>query len=139
MLPHLMPAFKEAFPRLHGEFRHDQRDRFGGYLAGIACHSGINPLDDWLTRFLISTGPEERRSWAFAMVSVLRSMKEAAAQNAWSSWIRTYWDKRIEGIPLPLHEEVSGMIQWALYFKTSFAEVTDTMSVLDFRESATQP
>ena len=126
MLPHLMPAFLEAFPRLQFDFEQEQRNRFCGYLAGIACSSAINPLENgWLNRFLVSTSLAERTSWAFAMLSVLKGMKEAATENAWTTWIRTYWERQIEGIPVPLDkDEMASMIQWAVCFKASFPEVT---------------
>jgi Domain of unknown function (DUF4020) len=127
LLAYLMPRFEEAFPRLHADFGREQRKRFCEYLAGIACHSSINPVQSgWINRFLISVTEEERATWAAYVRDMLKSMKEPAVESAWSNWIKIYWRKRTEGIPVPLAEaEASEMVEWAVWFKTSFPDVAE--------------
>jgi SIR2-like protein/uncharacterized protein DUF4020 len=129
LLAHLMPCFEEAFSKLHSELGKDQRRSFCKFLAGIACHSSINPLHQgWLNRFLTSVTAEERTTWASSMLQTLKGMKEAAVENAWNSWIKTYWQNRIDGIPVPLEaSETAEMLGWSICFKTSFADVADTI------------
>jgi len=98
-----MPCFVEAFPKLHSDFGNDQRRRFCEYLAEIACHSSLNPLaDGWLNEFLSSVTDDERTSWASCIGGMLSGMQEEALEIAWRAWIKTYWERRIEGIPVPL-------------------------------------
>jgi hypothetical protein len=127
LLTYLMPRFEEAFPRLHSDLANEQRKRFCEYLAGIACHSSINPIHDgWLNRFLLSVTEEERVSWASYVREMLKGMKEPAVESAWNNWIKNYWQNRIEGIPVLLGTaEASAMVDWAVCFKDSFPDVAD--------------
>ena len=127
LLTYLMPRFEEAFPRLRSDFGKQQRKRFCEYLAGIACHSSINPVQDgWLNRFLLSVTEEERIMWASYVGEMLKGMKEPAGESAWSNWIKNYWQNRIEGIPVQLvTSEASAMIDWAVRFKESFPDAAE--------------
>ena len=108
LLPDLMPRFEETFPKLHTEFGSEQRESFCGFLAGIACRSSINPITDgWLNRFLLAVTEEERSMWASSVYRTLSGMKEAAVESAWSNWIESYWQNRIDGVPVPLERPSS--------------------------------
>jgi len=122
-----MPRFEEAFPRLHSGFGKEQRKRFCEYLAGIACHSSINPIQDgWLNRFLLSVTEEESVMWASYVRQMLKGMKEPAVESAWNNWIGIYWQNRIEGIPVPLvASEASEMVEWTPYLKASFPDAAE--------------
>jgi hypothetical protein len=129
LLTYLMPRFEDAFPRLHSDFAKEQRKRFCEYLAGIACHSSINPIQDgWLNKFLLSVTEEERVIWASYVREMLKGMKEPAAETAWDNWIKNYWQNRIEGIPVLLGApEASAMVDWAVCFKESFPNVAENV------------
>jgi Domain of unknown function (DUF4020)/SIR2-like domain len=129
LLGYLMPYFEEAFPRLHSDFAKEQRERFCEYLAGIACHSSINPIQNgWLNRFLLSVTEEERVMWASYVRGVLKGMKEPAVESAWNNWVKNYWQNRIEGIPLLLVvSEASAMVDWPVCFKDSFPDVAENV------------
>jgi hypothetical protein len=129
LLAYLMPRFEEAFPRLHADFGKEQRKRFCEYLAGIACHSSVNPIQSgWINRFLLSVTEEERVIWASYVWGMLRGMKEPAVENTWNNWIKIYWKNRIEGIPVRLAEdEASEMVEWTVWFKTSFPDVAENV------------
>ncbi len=127
LLGYLFPCFREAFPRLHADFSKELRERFCDYLAGIACHSSINPIQDgWLNSFLSSVTVEERVMWASNIHGMLRSMKDDAIKSAWNNWIMEYWKNRLEGIPIQLTAtEASEMVEWTVWFKSSFPEVVE--------------
>jgi hypothetical protein len=129
LLSYLMPRFEEAFPRLHSDFGKEQRKRFCDYIAGIACHSSINPIQDgWLNRFLLSVAEEERIMWASYVGEMLKGMKEPAVESAWHNWIKNYWQNRIEGIPMLLAvSEASAMVDWTVCFKDSFPDVAENV------------
>src|SRR6185369_4297578 len=122
LLPHLLPCFEQAFPYLHVKFGKDQRESFCRHLAGIACYGSTDPIQSgWLNRFLQDVAPEERIMWSSSMSETLRGMKEPLPENAWRSWISTYWQNRIDGVPMPLAVgESTEMVEWALAFKLSF-------------------
>jgi hypothetical protein len=121
MLPHLLPFYESAFPKVDAEFGKFQRN-FCEHLAGIACFSTINPLQHgWLNGFLVAAGLEQRIMWAAAMGGALGQMKEPGAQVAWDHWIQTYWQNRIEGLPVPLDSrEVGEMVEWSIPLQSVF-------------------
>jgi hypothetical protein len=129
LLTYLMPRFEEAFPRLHSDFAREQRKRFCEYLAGIACHSSINPIQDgWLNRFILSVKEEERATWASYVREMLKGMKEPAVESAWNNWIKSYWQNRIDGLPVLLGvSEASAMVDWAVCFKDAFPDVAENV------------
>ena len=60
------------------------------------------------------------------MSGTLKGMKDPLPENAWRNWISTYWQDRIDGVPMPLEVgEITEMVEWALAFKVSFPEVAD--------------
>jgi hypothetical protein len=62
LLPHLLKYFIEAFEHLHSGFNKEQRQAFCRHLAGIACQSLTNPIDEgWLHGFLITVSVDEHR------------------------------------------------------------------------------
>lgn len=126
LLPHLLPQFEEAFPALHSSFG-GHRDKFCRFLAGIACFSTINPRrHGWLGKFLNTAAVEERVLWAWSIQAMLKEMKEPAVPIAWDSWIRDYWQDRLDGIPVALDPKETGpMVHWLLQLRAVFAEAVD--------------
>lgn len=124
LLPHLMPYYEGAFPALHSEFGKFRRN-FCEHLAGIACFGSKNPVEDgWLSRFMVAGALEERIMWASALGQMLAQMKAPASQNAWDLWIDTYWQNRIQGLPVALDAaEVSEMVQWSVHLQSVFPAV----------------
>lgn len=113
LLDHLMPLYQGMFPILHAELGRF-RQRFCEHLAWIACLSLKNPIrEGWLQRFLQQVDPEERKMWASFVGEALKGMKEPVRQSTWDNWIKDYWDRRLDGIPVPLDgQEVAAMIGW---------------------------
>ncbi|PYV52523.1 MAG: hypothetical protein DMG92_00745 [Acidobacteria bacterium] len=94
-----------------------------------SLRSSINPITDgWLNRFLLAVTEEERSMWASSVYRTLSGMKEAAVESAWSNWIESYWQNRIDGVPVPLERPETGeMLHWCLLFKASFPNAADKM------------
>ena len=64
--------------------------------------------------------------WANSIWVVLKSLKEPARKIAWDSWIREYWDRRLDGIPLPFDgEEITIMIGWLPYLGSALTEAVE--------------
>ncbi len=127
LLPHLMKYFTEAFGHLRSGFNERQRQAFCRHLAGIACHSSSNPSEPaWLRQFLTEVTTDERAMWAEAMSRALQGMKSEGADGAWKKWIGTYWQSRLDGIPLPLDRaESKHMTYWALALRECFPEAVE--------------
>jgi hypothetical protein len=112
-LAHLLPMYEKVFSVLKAEFGRARRP-FCQHLAGIAGFSRVNPIKNgWLIRFMRVADSEERIMWASFVREMLKEMKEPAKQDAWDNWIQDYWQKRIEGVPVPLEAaEVGEMVNW---------------------------
>lgn len=95
------------------------------HLASIAVHSEIEPLD-WVSKFIRGANDEARSFWA---EQVGRHLKEATPtfnEHQWERWIRSYWQQRLESVPLQMtHGEASAMAQWVFLLTTSFPEGAD--------------
>jgi SIR2-like domain/Domain of unknown function (DUF4020) len=126
LLDHLMPLYEGMFPTLHAELGRF-RQRFCEHLAWIACLSLKNPMrEGWLQRFLQQVDTEERRMWASFVGEALKGMKEPARQSTWDNWIKDYWDRRLDGIPLPLDgQEVAAMISWLPYLGSALPDAVE--------------
>jgi hypothetical protein len=126
LLDHLMPLYGQVFAVLDSEFGR-YRETFCQHLAGIACFSLRDPIKDgWLYVFLKKVASEERRKWASFVQWALKEMKEEAKQKTWDKWLREYWDRRIDGIPLPLDaEEVAMMVEWVPHLGPAFPEAVE--------------
>ena len=126
LLEHLMPLYRLMFPLVHTEHTRFC-EAFCGHLAGIACFSVRNPLTDgWLNQFLQQTTLQERKMWASSIEQAIKQIKEPAKRKIWDIWLRDYWDRRIDGIPLPLDsEEVTLMISWVPYLGPASAEAVN--------------
>jgi hypothetical protein len=127
LLPHLLPCFEEAFEHLHAKLGKEQRESFCQFLAGIACYGSSNPIQSgWLHKFVIAVSMDERIMWSRAMSQTLKGMKDSLPENAWRNWVSSYWQNRIDGVPMPLEVgEIVEMVEWALAFGTSFPEVVE--------------
>ena len=62
--------------------------------------------------------------WAASMPTMLDQMKSTAVERAWGSWIQTYWQRRIEGLPVPLDAREAGeMAEWSIPLQSVFPAV----------------
>jgi hypothetical protein len=129
ILPFLMKHFREIFPHLRSAFDDKQRHAFCGYLAGIACRSSINPIDDgWLRHFLAEVTTDERAMWAASMSAVLQGMPQTGTDNVWKDWIAYYWQSRLDGVPVPLDPaETKHMATWPIRLRDGFAEAAEKL------------
>jgi len=106
------------------------RDRFYEYLAGAACFSSINPLKHgWLYQFLLASTLQDRIAWARSVRQVLRGMQDEPRKALWDMWIGEYWQRRLDGIPIPLDPmELGEMVEWSLFLGAAFSSVVDRVT-----------
>jgi hypothetical protein len=126
LLPRLLPFYEKLYAVI-GEESERTQQRFYEHLAGIACFGSINPVHEgWLMRFVQSVGPKQREAWTADFRMMLKQIKEPAKQKAWDSWVREYWQSRIEGKPMPLSAiEAGEMVEWSLHLEPVFPEVVE--------------
>ncbi len=93
-------------------------------LAGIALNSKTDPVGTgWLRRFISLASPVTRHLWAGKVRESLSRSPSELAESRWKTWIRTYWEQRLESVPVPLSPaEAAEMAGWTPYFTESFPE-----------------
>jgi hypothetical protein len=127
LVPHLVPVYEKAFNHIR-EFGR-LRERFVEYVAGVTFASSINPITHgWLNRFLAVAAQEDRAQWAWYVRQILRTTTDEARAHAWRSWMKSYWEKRLLGVPVPLNaKELGEMVEWALNLGPNFSEAVDSV------------
>ncbi len=128
LLPELKERLKEAFLHLNDELSEISKD-FSQRVADVALSGLIDPNEhDWLTVFFHEASVEDRVAWAAAVGMRLERFDSDAVQEAWNSWIRLYWQRRLDGKPLPLDpKEVHQMLGWMYGLSPVFVEAVDLM------------
>jgi Domain of unknown function (DUF4020) len=124
LLQHTFRFYEMAFDFLSSKFGEFSKN-FCAHMAGIATFSTINPIGTgWLIHFIHKVDLDDRIAWAWSMWGLLADMKMTAKEDAWRRWIKSYWDKRILGVPIPLDgSEVAQMSAWAPRLGPVFDEV----------------
>lgn len=131
LLANLLPYYEQTFTHL-AAFPDRLRDRFCLHLAEIAIFSSSHPAQyNWIREFLLSTDPVTRALWATHIGQRLDALDAAAAEEQWNRWIDGYWDRRNQGIPVPLSdEEKAAMISWATGLSPVFPAVVERICEL---------
>ena len=71
------------------------------------------PNDRWITRVFTADNPEVRRLFAEHIGHSLRASDEARRKEMWNTWLQSYWQNRLSGIPVPLDDaEIEHMLRW---------------------------
>ncbi|MGK3190930.1 DUF4020 domain-containing protein [Enterobacter soli] len=116
----LLPAFIAAVPRLASELD-ERRRRFIEFYTAIAIFYVSDPTQTLLPTLFQYCSLEERFAFASNLESILRRMQPPAINQLWNSWLRRYWEGRLQGVLAPLDEmEVSKMLGWLPYLGDAF-------------------
>lgn len=112
---------KELMPLIRQTFNHLKdltglRKQFPQRLAWIAYRAKRSPLESgWLKDFLRKAEPADLKEWAETLQSILRDSDPGERLRLWDSWLRSYFDYRLE-FEVPIEEdEWKSMIGWSLY------------------------
>ena len=96
----------------------------------IICIFGMNdPLGNgWLADFLNSAETEDRTSFASQFGQCLMNMQDDAKKALWDRWLKEYWERRNQGVPVPLsHAELVEMVEWAGELEPVFPDVVEVV------------
>jgi len=126
LLPDLLPLYEQAARHISSDLA-ELRARFSEHMANIVVYSLSNPVSEgWLSRFIATVEPEDRKSWAFYVGGFLRQLEEDGMADIWSDWLGDYWTLRNRGIPASLDPgELEEMIEWSLVLAPVFPEVVE--------------
>ena len=119
----LTEPFQFAATHAQGFRAPHTREQFVAYLVGLLIDFVDDPIDEWIPRFLLNAGAEDRQRFAWAIWRRLGDMSEAEQQELWNRWLQRYWENRTKGVPIPLADvEVKWMQNWLPQLHSRFAE-----------------
>ena len=104
----------------------DLRRRFVTLYAWMVTYFVDQPLDVWIPKFFESAEPEDKRRFAWALGGELNRMDDGRQHEWWERWLMRFWEKRLQGIPVPLDAgEVEEMLGWLPYLDRLFPKAVD--------------
>jgi hypothetical protein len=106
------------------------RSSYVRMAAAMCLQSQINPLEHgWLMQWIARIGLEGRCEWVRNVGWMLSGMSTDAADVHWSRWIKNYWHRRVDSIPLALRpDESSVMAEWTVLSKAGFKEAVELVT-----------
>ena len=128
LLSELIPHYRKAFSLLASELN-PVRNLMVEHVVFI-CIFGMNdPLGNgWLADFLNSAETEDRTSFASQFGQSLMNMQDDTKKALWNRWLREYWERRNQGVPVPLsNAELVEMVEWAGELEPVFPEVVEVV------------
>jgi hypothetical protein len=106
-------------------FRDEIHRQLATHLSGVALYSEINPLT-WAADFTTAAPEPQRVEWINQITWMLDRLDADARQQQWNRWMRDYWARRLDSIPLRLTtEEASALAGWVVYLDDSIADAVD--------------
>ena len=120
----LKHAFIEAAPRIPVHFGSGRRlDAFVDFWTLMVAHVADDPVDAWIPGFFDHAGDAGRQRFASEIGRHLRHLDDAQQREWWERWLKSYWLRRLDGIPRALDEaEIDLMIGWLPALKSLFSE-----------------
>ncbi len=88
------------------------RQEFVKFYAWMAIFFEKKPLEEWIPTFFEYANEEDKGIWSYEFRPVLRDMDDDRRQEWWNRWLKDYWTRRLQGIPIPLESvEIDAMIE----------------------------
>jgi len=116
----LLPAFIAAMPRLDADLD-DHRRRFIEFYTALAAFHVSDPMHNLLPALFQYGSLEDRLTFASHLGYFLRQMQQEAKEQLWKSWLRRYWQDRLQGVLAALDEaEIRKMLNWIPHLGNAF-------------------
>ena len=72
--------------------------RFLDYYTEMLVRSVSGPTDEWISQLLSSSSGEVRRQFARRTDFILRSLDEEKQKEWWNTWLKGYWENRLQSL-----------------------------------------
>ena len=119
-------AFLNAVQRAKQEPCWKMRHRFLAFYTEMLVWSVSGPVDKWIITLLGDSDEEVRRLFAERIGFILRSLSEEEQREMWNTWLKRYWENRLQGVPCPLDdEEIAQMLEWVIHLPGVFPEAVN--------------
>jgi len=118
----MLPAFVAAMSRVPTDLK-DHRQRFIEFYTALAAFHVSDPSQQLLPTLFNHGSLEDRLSFASHLGYFLRQMQQPTKQQLWDSWLRRYWQGRLQGVLAVLDEsEIRKMLEWLPYLGDAFPD-----------------
>jgi hypothetical protein len=109
----LLADYLQTAAHMEG-FGDEPRRQFADHLTAVALYSQIDP-GTWTGPLTAALPAQERVEWLDHIAWELDRLEPYVLQAQWSRWMRGYWRRRLDSIPLPLtFEEASALAGWVV-------------------------
>ena len=116
-------AFLNGVQRAKHEPDWSMQHQFLHRYTEMLVWSVSEPADEWVTRLLSDSNEDVRREFAERIGFLLRSLTEDQQKEWWNTWLKGYWENRLQGVPCPLDdEEITAMLEWVVLLPGVFPE-----------------
>jgi hypothetical protein len=106
-------------------FGEELRRQLAEHLAAVALYSEIDP-GTWAAQFTGTTPDHVRVQWLNHIAWALDRLDADVRQRQWDRWMRDYWTRRLDSIPLRLtFEEASALAGWVVNLEDAIDEAVD--------------
>jgi len=124
----LLRNYLETAAHLEG-FGDEMRRQFADHLTAVALYSEIDP-GTWTGRFTTTAPVQERTEWLNRIAWELDRLDQDMRRGQWNRWMREYWKRRLDSIPLPLtFEEASALAGWVVKLEGEAIDEAVTLAV----------
>ena len=125
--PQVEDSMREAFLNGIQRAKHESdwrmQHRFLHRYTEMLVWSVSGPTDEWITSLLSDSNMEVRRVFAERIGFLLRPLSEDQQKEWWNTWLKGYWENRLQGVPCPLDdEEIAQMLEWVMHLPSVFPE-----------------
>ena len=97
----LQEAFLNAISCLETLFptEGDMRRQFVRFYSSMVTYFVDDPLSVWIPKFFQSASTKDKREFAWAIGSNLRTVGDVSQQEWWGRWLEQYWKNRLQKHP----------------------------------------
>ena len=125
--PQVEDSLRESFLKGVQRVKHEpdwmMQHRFLNLYTEMLTWSVKGPADEWVTKLLSDSEGEVRRLFAVRISFNLRSLSEEEQRAIWNTWLKGYWENRLQGVPCPLDDdEITQMLEWVMHLPGVFPE-----------------
>ena len=111
-------------------------------VADACVFNVVDPAQNgWLHAFAEAADRDQRIKWIQRILSNLRQgMHDAQIEHMWNAWLEGYWQRRNQGIPIPLDPvELKEMARWLPYMDSVYPQAVEVLLEADQEISVSTP
>ena len=125
----IRPCFLEAAKCLDNRDYWQGDDLRRGFISRyvfIMTNHVSDPIPEWVPAFFDNSTDNDRVEFAMQIREILAGATDTQRTCWWETWLKEYWQNRLEGVPARLEpKEIGMMMQWPKHLGPQFAEAVD--------------